>query len=94
LNIIRAGATIFVGCPDSKNLSDLFGLGGETMTNEYELSKKKWLEAIKRWQAEWRELVAETGIVPEIRGTHGIMLVSGHGINGPADLRFRRRAKV
>lgn len=71
-----------------------FGLGGETMTNEYELSKKKWLEAIKRWQAEWRELVAETGIVPEIRGTHGIMLVSGHGINGPADLRFRRRAKV
>jgi hypothetical protein len=64
------------------------------MTNEYELSKKKWLDAIKKWQAEWRELVAATGIVPEIRGTHGIILVSGHGINGPADLRFRRRAKV
>ena len=58
------------------------------MTNEYDVSKKKWLEAIKRWQAEWRELVAETGIVPEIRGTHGIMLVSGHGMNGPADLRL------
>jgi hypothetical protein len=94
LNIIRAGATIFVGCQTARTSLIFFGLGGETMTNEYELSKKKWLEAIKRWQAEWRELVAETGIVPEIRGTHGIMLVSGHAINGPADLRFRRRAKV
>ncbi len=89
MNIIRATDTIFVSCPDSKNLSDLFWAWGETMTNEYELSKKKWLEAIKRWQAEWRKLVVETSIVPEIRGTHGIMLVSGHGINGPADLRFR-----
>jgi hypothetical protein len=62
-------------------------------TNEYELSKKKWLDAIKRWQSEWKGLVDETGIVPAIGGTYGLMLVSEHGINGPAELRFRYRPR-
>jgi len=62
-------------------------------TNEFELSKKKWLDAIKRCQKEWEELVDETGMVPVIGGTYGLMLVSEHGINGPPDLRFRQRPK-
>jgi len=62
-------------------------------TNEFELSKKRWLDAIKRWQAEWKELVEETGIVPIIGSIHGLMLMSEHGIDGPADLRFRQRPK-
>ena len=62
-------------------------------TNQLELSKKKWLDAIKRWQAEWKELTDETGFVPAIGGIHGLVVVSDHGINAPADLRFRPRAK-
>jgi len=62
-------------------------------TNEYELSKRKWLDAIKRWQAEWGELADETGIVPMIGGTHGLILVSHEGISMPAVLSFRSRRK-
>ena len=52
-------------------------------TNEFELSKEKWLDAIKRWQAEWKELVDETGIVPAIAGIHGLVLASDHGLDEP-----------
>lgn len=62
-------------------------------TNQFELSKRKWLDAIKRWQAEWKEVADETGIVPLIEGTYGLMLVSAHGIDVPADLRFTHRPK-
>jgi len=62
-------------------------------TDQFELSKRKWLDAIKRWQAEWKELADETSIVPIIGGVHGLVLVSEHGMNGPADLRFRQRPK-
>lgn len=57
-------------------------------TNQLEASKKKWFDAIKRWQAEWKELADETGIVPMIGSTYGLMLVSREGFSLPADLHF------
>lgn len=67
--------------------------GDNMRTNQLELSKKKWLDAIMRWQAEWKQLVDETGIIPMIGGIHGLMLLSHEGISLPADLSFRSRPK-
>lgn len=62
-------------------------------TNDFEASKKKWLDAIKQWQEEWKTLVDETGIMPMIGGTYGLILRPEHGIDGPAELRFKQRPK-